>query len=196
MTFPLGRPARLAVLASGRGSNMEALAAAFPPGDPVAEVVLVLSDRGNAAALETARGAGIVAQHVPWHDRGSFEAAAQDALAAARVDLVCLAGFMRLLSAHFVTTWAGRILNIHPSLLPKHRGLNPHRQALAEGAAQTGCSVHFVDAGMDTGTVVAQRSVPVLPGDTEETLAARVLPVEHALYPQAVRMVLSGAAAP
>ncbi len=195
MSFPLGRPARLAVLASGRGSNMESLAAAFPPGDPVAEVVLVLSDRADAAVLEKARAAGISAKHVPWRGRGSFEAAAQEALVTARIDLVCLAGFMRLLSADFVGHWEGRILNIHPSLLPKHRGLNPHRQALDEGVDRTGCSVHFVDAGMDTGLVVAQRSVPVLPGDTEEALAARVLPVEHALYPEAVRLVLSGAAA-
>ncbi len=195
MSFPLGRPARLAVLASGRGSNMESLAAAFPPGDPVAEVVLVLSDRADAGVLEKARAAGISSEHVPWRDRGSFEAAAQEALVTARIDLVCLAGFMRLLSADFVGRWEGRILNIHPSLLPKHRGLNPHRQALDEGVDRTGCSVHFVDAGMDTGLVVAQRSVPILPGDTEEDLAARVLPVEHALYPEAVRLVLSGAAA-
>lgn len=196
MTFPLGRTARLAVLASGRGSNMASLIAAFPPGDPEAEVVLVISDNRGAAALKRADDAGVRAEHVPWTDRRSFEQEAQTLLEEARVDLVCLAGFMRLLSSRLVKLWQGRILNVHPSLLPLHRGLNPHRQALADGVSTTGCSVHFVDAGMDTGKVIAQRSVPVLPGDTEDTLAARILPLEHALYPEAVRLVLSGEVAP
>lgn len=196
MTFPLGRTARLAVLASGRGSNMASLIAAFTPGSPEAEVVLVISDNPRAAALKRAEDAGVRAAHVPWTDRRSFEQEAQKLLEDARVDLICLAGFMRLLSSGFVRQWEGRILNVHPSLLPLHRGLNPHRQALADGVSDTGCSVHFVDAGMDTGKVVAQRSVPVLPGDTEETLAARVLPLEHALYPEAVRLVLTGKVTP
>lgn len=175
---------------------MASLIAAFPPEDPEAEVVLVISDKPGAAALKRAEEAGVRAAHVPWTDRRSFEQETQELLEAAKVDLVCLAGFMRLLSSRFVRNWEGRILNVHPSLLPLHRGLNPHRQALADGVSHTGCSVHFVDGGMDTGKVVAQRSVPVLPGDTEETLAARVLPLEHALYPEAVRLVLSGEVAP
>ncbi len=171
---------------------MESLIAAFPPGDPVAEVALVISDRPDAPALIKASAARVPAVHVAWPDRSTFEDRAHALLVERRIDLVCLAGFMRLLSAGFVKAWEGRILNVHPSLLPLHRGLHPHRQALADGATQTGCSVHFVDSGMDTGKVIAQRSVAIVQGDTEEAIAARVLPLEHALYPEAVRLVLSG----
>src|SRR5690606_19243444 len=125
-----------------------------------------------------------------------FEVRLDELLRSRRVDLVCLAGFMRVLSPWFVGRWYGRLLNVHPSLLPKHRGLHAHRQALAEGVSESGCSVHFVDAGVDTGKVIVQRRVPVYPDDTEETRAARVLVEEHVAYPEAVRMVLRGEVTP
>lgn len=196
MPFPLERAARIAVVASGRGSNLSSLMAAFPPDAADGRVVLVVSDKETAPALAKAREAGVEAAHVAWESRERFEAELHALLEEREIDLVCLAGFMRLLSAGFVTRWEGRLLNVHPSLLPKHRGLHAHRQALAEGAKETGCSVHFVDAGMDTGEVVVQRRVPVLPDDDEETLAARVLREEHVAYPEAVRLVLSGEVAP
>ncbi len=175
---------------------MRALLAAFPAGDDLGSVALVISDNEGAPALAAAKDAGVTALHVPWGGRRDFEEQAQLVLDDHSVDLVCLAGFMRLLSARLVSRWEGRMLNVHPSLLPKHRGLHPHRQVLADGSPETGCSVHFVDAGMDTGKVIAQRALPVLPGDTEESLAERVLPLEHDLYPEAVRMVLRGEARP
>lgn len=185
---------RIAVFASGRGSNLAALTRAFP-----GQVVLVVSDHPDAPALERAQAAGIDAVHVHWaakSGRGAFEAAAQDLLAARGVSLVLLAGFMRLLSARFTNAWRGRLLNIHPSLLPDFPGLHAQRQALAAGAAHTGCTVHFVDAGMDTGEPILQKRVPVLPGDTEEALVARLLPAEHEAYPQAVRLLQLGLAFP
>jgi len=194
--FPLGRPARIAVIASGRGSNVASLMAAFPPGSQEAEVVLVAGEKAQAPALARAREAGVEAVHVPWDTREGFEARLDELLRSRRVDLVCLAGFMRVLSPWFVGRWYGRLLNVHPSLLPKHRGLHAHRQALAEGVSESGCSVHFVDAGVDTGKVIVQRRVPVYPDDTEETLAARVLVEEHVAYPEAVRMVLRGEVTP
>ncbi|HEX7039522.1 MAG TPA: phosphoribosylglycinamide formyltransferase [Trueperaceae bacterium] len=196
MGFPLGRPARLAVIASGRGSNLASLLASFPPGGPEAEVVLVAGEKERAPALARAREAGVEAVHVPWDTREGFEARLDELLGDRGVDLACLAGFMRVLSPWFVGRWHGRLLNVHPSLLPKHRGLHAHRQALAEGVSESGCSVHFVDAGVDTGKVIVQRRVPVLPGDTEETLAERVLREEHVAYPEAVRLVLRGEVRP
>ncbi len=196
MRFPLGRPARLAVIASGRGSNLASLLSAFPAGSAEAEVVLVAGEKERAPALDRAREAGVEAVHVPWDTREGFEARLDELLADRHVDLVCLAGFMRVLSPWFVGRWHGRLLNVHPSLLPRHRGLHAHRQALAEGVSESGCSVHFVDAGVDTGKVVVQRRVPVLPGDTEETLAERVLREEHVAYPEAVRLVLRGEVSP
>lgn len=195
-TFPLGRPARLAVIASGRGSNMSSLLTAFPRGSDEAEVVLVAGEKEQAPALARAREAGMEAVHVPWETRQGFEERLDALLRDRGVDLVCLAGFMRVLSPWFVERWHGRLVNVHPSLLPKHRGLHAHRQALAEGVAESGCSVHFVDTGVDTGKVIVQRHVPVLPDDTEETLAARVLVEEHVAYPEAVRLVLRGEARP
>jgi phosphoribosylglycinamide formyltransferase 1 len=194
--FPLGRTARLAVFASGRGSNLAALLEAFPPaaaagGD--AAVALVVSDRAAAGALDLARRAGVPALHVPFRpDRAAFERSALDALEAARVDLVLLAGFMRILSPAFVDRWPGRLLNVHPSLLPDFPGLHAARQALDAGATRTGCTVHFVDAGVDTGPVVARHEVPILPGDDEAGLQARIQAAEHRLYPAAVRHVLRG----
>lgn len=194
--FPLGRPARLAVFASGRGTNLEALLEAFPKGHPLGEVVLVLSDNPEAYALERARRRGVEAVALPWQGRRAFEEEALALLEARRVDLVLLAGFMRLLSAQFVGVWYGRLLNLHPSLLPDYPGLRVHERVLAAGERQTGSTVHFVDQGMDTGPILLQGRVPVLPGDTPETLEARVLRLEHRLYPKAVRLLLRGLAFP
>jgi phosphoribosylglycinamide formyltransferase-1 len=196
--FPLGRPARIAVMASGRGSNLEALLKAFPPDNPLGRIVLVISDRREALALQKALEAGVEAAYVPWSRRQGaagrerFERLTEQLLMDRRIDLILLAGFMRLLSPEFVQAWEGRILNIHPSLLPQFPGLFAQRQALEAGVSETGCTVHFVDAGMDTGPIVLQRRVPVLPGDTVETLAERILEQEHLAYPEAVRKVLSG----
>lgn len=190
--FPLDRPARLAVLASGRGSNFRSLAEAYPAGDPLAEIVLFVTDVPDAGALDVAREHGIPAEAIPWPGRRAFEAELELLLSERHVDLICLAGFMRILSRQFVSRWQGRLLNIHPSLLPAFRGLNPQQQALDAGARQSGCSVHFVDSGIDTGPVVMQAAVDVLPGDDADSLSARILEQEHRLYPQAVRRVLRG----
>ncbi|MDM7325344.1 MAG: phosphoribosylglycinamide formyltransferase [Thermus sp.] len=190
--FPLGRPARMAVLASGRGSNLEALLSAFPSGNRLGEVVLVLSDNPEAYALKRAEGRGVEAVASPWRGRRAFEGEALALLEARRIDLVLLAGFMRLLSPSFVETWYGRLLNIHPSLLPLYPGLHVHRRVLEAGEKETGSTVHFVDQGMDTGPIILQGRVPILPGDTLEVLERRVLFLEHRLYPKAVRLVLLG----
>lgn len=196
LSFPLDRPARIAVLASGRGSNLEALLQAFGPRDPVGRVTLVLSNRPAAGALGVARRYGVEAHHVPFATRDAFEREAGAVLSEAGIDLVCLAGFMRILSPDFVEALRGRLLNIHPSLLPAFRGLHAQRQALEAGAPESGCTVHFVDAGVDTGAVVVQRRVPVLPGDSERSLTERILVEEHRAYPEAVRRVLLGRAVP
>lgn len=197
--FPLTRPARIAVFASGRGSNLASLLAAFPPdhGEPLAAVRLVVSDRAGAGAIERAAAAGVSAEHVPFgRDRAGFEARADALLREHGIDLVCLAGFMRVLSAEFAERWHGRLLNVHPSLLPAFRGLHAQRQALEAGVQESGCSVHFVDAGVDTGHVIVQRRVRVLEGDDEASLAARILDQEHLAYPEAVRLVLRGEVEP
>jgi phosphoribosylglycinamide formyltransferase 1 len=195
-------------MASGRGSNLAALLAAFPPAGAApgatatsarqdAAVALVISDRRDAGALEKARAAGVRALHLPFGgDRDAFEAAAHDALVRARIDVVALAGFMRILSPAFVGRWHGRMLNVHPSLLPAFPGLHAVRQALEAGVGRSGCTVHFVDAGVDTGPVVVRRSVPVLPGDDEATLQARIQAAEHRAYPEAIRAVVRGEAVP
>lgn len=194
--FPLGRTAHIAVLASGRGSNLEALLRAFPPDPPdtraLGAVCLVLSNRAAAPALAKARAAGVEARHVPYRDRDAFESEALAALEEAEVDLVCLAGFMRVLSPRFVRRFRGRLLNVHPSLLPAHRGLHAQRQALEAGDRESGCTVHFVDQGVDTGRIIVQRSVPVLDGDSEASLAERIREQEHVAFPEAVRRVLVG----
>lgn len=192
--FPLKRQARIAVLASGRGSNLGVLADEFSPDNPLGRVDLVLSNRAEAGALKLAVHRGIEAHHIPWTSRAAFERAALLALAAAGSDLVCLAGFMRILSPAFVRKYEGRLLNIHPSLLPHFPGLNPQQQALDHEVAESGCSVHFVDAGVDTGRVILQRKVPVQPGDDAAALAERILEQEHIAYPAAVRLLLSGGA--
>jgi phosphoribosylglycinamide formyltransferase-1 len=187
---------RLAVLLSGRGSNFEAIADAVEAGRiPDAEVVAVISDVAEARGLERARERGLRAFAV---ERARFASRAEHEREIARIlrdagtDLVCLAGYMRILSPEFVREWPGRILNIHPSLLPKYRGLSPQRRALEAGDVEAGCSVHVVDEGTDTGPVVLQRSVPVEPNDTEETLSARILEQEHEAYPEAIVKVLAG----
>ncbi|MGP9821005.1 phosphoribosylglycinamide formyltransferase [Salinarimonas sp. NSM] len=178
-----------AILISGRGSNMAALlAAAQDPGYP-ARIVLVLSNRPDAAGLERAREAGIptaVVDHAAFPDRESFDAALDARLRAAGVELVALAGFMRILTEGFVRAWEGRMINIHPSLLPDFRGTRTHERALAAGVAEHGCTVHHVVPELDAGPTIAQARVPVLAGDTPETLADRVLAQEHVLYPRAL----------
>lgn len=184
---------RLAVLISGRGSNFESILAATTNPDYPAEIVLVLSDNADAAGLVTARNAGIEASALPragFESRHAHEHAIITAIEAAKTDLICLAGYMRILSSEFVERFDGKLLNIHPSLLPAYKGLNTHARALADGVKTHGCSVHFVNAQMDGGPVIAQASVPVLPGDCEASLAARVLEAEHELYPQVIRQVL------
>jgi phosphoribosylglycinamide formyltransferase-1 len=187
---------RVAVLISGRGSNMTALIEAAEAKDYPAEIVLVISNRPDAPGLARARSAGVataVVDHTRFGDeREAFEHALDGELRKNRIDLVCLAGFMRLLTPWFVTRWSGRMLNIHPSLLPQFKGLHTHRRALEVGMKRHGATVHFVVPEMDSGPIVAQDSVAVREGDTEETLAARVLELEHQLYPRALRAVAEG----
>jgi len=181
---------RTAILLSGRGSNMQALVAAARRPDFPAEIALVLSDRSQAPGLEAARQAGLSAEAIDYRGfsgKPAFEAELDARLRAAGIELVCLAGFMRILSASFVERWEGRILNIHPSLLPDLRGLNTHERALAEGRAEHGCTVHYVSAELDAGPIIVAARVPVLPGDDSETLAARVLVQEHRIYPRALK---------
>jgi len=189
---------RVAVLISGRGSNMSALIEAAKAKDYPAEIVLVVSNRMDAAGLARAREAAIataVIDHRPFRDdREAFERALDDELREYRIDIVCLAGFMRLLTPWFITRWSGRILNIHPALLPEFKGLDTHRRALAAGVKRHGATVHFVVEETDAGPIISQQSVPVLQGDSEETLAARVLEIEHRIYPEALRLVAEGRA--
>ncbi len=189
-----GAHKRVAVLISGSGSNMLALARSMG-GDHPARPCLVLSNRPGAGGLDKARALGIateVVDHRQFADRRAFERALQAALAAARPDVICLAGFMRVLSADFVALWQGRMLNIHPSLLPKYRGLDTHRRAIEAGDVEAGCTVHEVTAELDGGPILGQARVPVLPGDTPDTLAARVLEAEHRLYPAVLRRFVMG----
>ncbi len=187
---------RVAVLISGRGSNMMALInAAKSPSYP-AEIALVLSNRPDAAGLSNAHAAGTataVIDHAAYgHDRERFERAMQETLDQYEVDLICLAGFMRLLTSWFVGRWNGRMLNIHPALLPAFKGLDTHRRALSAGVKIHGASVHFVATEMDSGPIVAQGAVAVHEDDEAETLAARVLDVEHRIYPMALALVAAG----
>ena len=187
---------RVGVLASGRGSNLQALLNASARPDYPAEVVLVISDRERAAALDRARAAGVEALFVnpkDFGDRESFDLALVREFTARRVGLVCNAGFMRILSAPYVRAFAGRAMNVHPSLLPAFPGLHAQRQALEHGAKVAGATVHFVDEGpVDTGPIILQASVAVQPDDTEDSLAARILAEEHRLYPEAVRLFAEG----
>ncbi len=187
---------RVGVLISGRGSNLQALIdATQAPGYP-AEIVLVISNVPGAQGLARAEAAGILTRtinHKDFTSREAFDAALTAALEDAGVELLCNAGFMRLHSEGFVRHWWNRHLNIHPSLLPAFKGLRTHARVLEEGAQLTGCTVHFVRPELDSGPIVAQAEVPVLDGDTPESLAARVLAAEHRLYPHALRLVASGA---
>jgi phosphoribosylglycinamide formyltransferase-1 len=188
---------RVGILISGRGSNMMALVAAARAAEYPAEIAAVISSAPDAAGLAWAEAQGLPARaidHKAYGSREAFDAAVHAALSDAGVELVALAGFMRLQSAGFVERWQGRQLNIHPSLLPLFKGLHPHRQALAAGVKISGCTVHFVTAEMDSGPIVAQAAVPVLDGDTPESLADRVLAAEHRLYPHALALVASGRA--
>jgi phosphoribosylglycinamide formyltransferase 1 len=187
---------RVAILISGRGSNMAALIEAAQAADYPAEIVLVFCNVPDAAGLVRAREAGVateVIDHKPFgQNREAFDRQLDAALRAHRIDIVCLAGFMRMLSPWFVARWNGRLINIHPSLLPAFKGLDTHTRALLAGAKQHGATVHFVVPELDSGPIIEQASVPVLPGDTPEQLAARVLEVEHRIYPLALKRLAEG----
>jgi phosphoribosylglycinamide formyltransferase-1 len=186
---------KLAVLISGRGSNLQALIDAAAAPDYPAEIALVLSNRPGAAGLARATAAGLptdVVDHKAFAERAPFDAELDRRLRARGVELVCLAGFMRLLTRGFVETWRDRMINIHPSLLPAFKGLDTHARALAAGVRFTGCTVHYVRPEMDEGPIIIQAAVPVLPTDDAATLAARVLAAEHRCYPQAVRWIAEG----
>lgn len=187
---------RAAILISGRGSNMAALiAAASDPSYPAA-ITLVVSNRAEAAGLQRAEAAGIatlVIDHKPFgEDRAAFERALDDQLSAVGIDFICLAGFMRLLTPWFVARWEGRMINIHPALLPSFKGLDTHERALAAGVKLHGASVHFVTADTDSGPLIVQAAVPVHDADTPDMLAARVLAAEHQIYPLALRWLAEG----
>ncbi len=185
---------RVAILISGRGSNMRALIEAARVPEYPAEIVLVVSSRMAAEGLSVADRLGVATEFVDqsrYRDRDAYDAELHHVLTRANVEFVCLAGFMRILSASFVRKWEGRIINMHPSLLPEFRGLKPQAQALAAGVSVSGCTVHYVVPELDAGPTIAQTEVPVLAGDTEETLSARILEAEHALYPIALRKALS-----
>ena len=187
---------RLGVLISGRGSNLGAIIDAIAGGRLDAEIAIVISNRADAAGLQRARSAGIETLCLTtreYADRDAFDQAIADALRARRVDLVCLAGFMRLVGPRLLEAFPNRILNIHPSLLPSFPGLDAQRQALEHGVQVTGATVHLVTSELDGGPIVLQTAVQVSPGDTVDTLAARILVEEHRIYPEAIRIVLEGA---
>lgn len=184
---------RLGVLISGRGTNLQALIDAIATGKLQAEIAIVISDRQEAAGIARAAKAGIPVQVIPWEGeerRDEYFQQVGDVLTRARVDLIVLAGFMRILSKNIIQRFPQRIINIHPSLLPAFPGLRAQKQALEYGVKVSGCTVHFVDEGLDSGPIIVQKAVPVYPGDTEETLAQRILEKEHQALPEAVDLVL------
>ncbi|MBI5262830.1 MAG: phosphoribosylglycinamide formyltransferase [Bradyrhizobium sp.] len=187
---------RVAILISGRGSNMAALIRAAAQADFPAEITLVISNRPDAAGLGKARASGVetlVVESKPFgKDRAAFESALQSALDRHRIELICLAGFMRLFTAEFVRRWYGRMLNIHPSLLPSFPGLDPHGQALRAGVKLSGATVHFVIPETDAGPIVMQGAVPVSDHDTSDTLSERILEVEHRIYQESLRLLAIG----
>jgi len=183
---------KVGILISGRGSNMSALIAAAKEPDYPAEIIGVLSNKAAAQGLITAAAEGIATASLAqskFPSRDMFEDTMTQVLESWEVDIVCLAGFMRILGDDFVNRWAGRMINIHPSLLPAYKGLDTHARALADGVTEHGCTVHYVTPGLDEGEPILQAKVPVLPGDTPETLAARVLVEEHHIYPEALRIL-------
>ncbi|WP_421704499.1 phosphoribosylglycinamide formyltransferase [Aliiroseovarius sp.] len=190
---------RVAILISGGGSNMVTLVDSMQ-GDHPARPCLVLSNVAGAGGLEKARTRGVdtaVVDHKPYgRDREAFEAALNEVLDAAQPDIICLAGFMRVLTEGFTRRWAGKMLNIHPSLLPKYKGLNTHARAIEAGDAEAGCSVHEVTAELDGGPILGQARVPIEPGDKPDALAARVLVMEHQLYPAVLRRFADGDRSP
>jgi phosphoribosylglycinamide formyltransferase-1 len=186
---------RVVILISGRGSNMEALIQAAKSSDYPAEIVGVFANKPDAGGLHTAAAQGIPTAwrwHKDFPSRIGFELALGDVLKLWRPDIVALAGFMRLLTPEFTRKWQGKLINIHPSLLPLHKGLHTHEQALSDGVKEHGCTVHFVTPGMDEGPIILQARVPVLKGDTAESLGARVLVEEHRIYPEALALVARG----
>ena len=187
---------RVAILISGRGSNMAALIEAAKAGDFPAEIAVVISNRAEAAGLDRAKSSGIATEVIeskPFgNDRAAFEKVLEETLGRHRIELICLGGFMRLFTAGFVQRWYGRMLNIHPSLLPSFPGLDPHGQALKAGAKISGATVHFVIPQTDAGPIVMQGAVPVRNDDTVEALSERILAVEHRIYPEALRLLASG----
>jgi len=197
MPPPMTPKKRVGILISGRGSNMQALVAAARAPDFPAEIVVVVSNRPDAAGLAWAKAQGLPAlglDHKHFESREHFEGQLNSILEVSKVDLVCCAGFMRLMTTGFVERWRDRMINIHPSLLPAFKGLQTHERVMAAGVKITGCTVHYVRPEMDDGPIIAQAAVPVQPGDTAVTLGARVLEAEHRLYPAALRLVASGKA--
>ncbi len=183
---------RLAILISGRGTNMEAILKAAQAADYPVQPCLVLTNRPDALGLETARSFGIETDAIDHKtygkDREAFERAVQEKLKSERIDMIALAGFMRILTPWFVKQWSGRMINIHPSLLPKYPGLHTHKRAIQAGDAEGGCSVHWVTEGVDEGSVISQARVPISVDETAETLADKVLEEEHKLYPKALKL--------
>jgi phosphoribosylglycinamide formyltransferase-1 len=183
---------KVGILISGRGSNMSALIEAAKVPDYPAEIVGILSNRASAAGLQVAAAEGIATASLAqskFLSRDMFEDTVSQVLESWEVDIVCLAGFMRILGEDFVNRWAGRMINIHPSLLPLYKGLDTHARAIADGATEHGCTVHYVTPGLDEGEAILQAKVPVLAGDTPETLSARVLVEEHRIYPEALKIL-------
>lgn len=182
----------LAVLISGRGSNLQSLINACNESDFPAQINVVISNRPDAQGLERAQSAGIpteIVDHTAYDSRNAFEEALQNILNSYQVDLICLAGFMRLLGRDFVERWHDTVINIHPSLLPAYKGLNTHERALADGCTESGCTVHFVRPEMDDGPVIVQKTVKIMQGDTPDILAERILEQEHQAYPEAIRII-------
>jgi phosphoribosylglycinamide formyltransferase 1 len=189
------RPPRIGALISGRGSNLQSILDAIGDGRLRAAMAVVISNRADAQGLQRARDAGVDALHLDpraYADRDCYDRAIVDALRAREVDLVCLAGYMRLVGTPLLDAFPGRILNIHPSLLPSFPGLHAQRQALEHGVRVSGATVHIVTAGLDSGPIVVQAAVPLLADDTEDTLAARILVQEHRIYPEAIAAILDG----
>lgn len=183
---------KLAILISGRGTNMAALIEACRDPDFPARVCVVISNRPDAAGIEMVSSFNIkteIVDHKNYEDKPGFESELQETLSAYKPDLICLAGFMRILSAEFISLWPKKIINIHPSLLPDYKGLNTYERVLADGCTESGCSMHYVTHEMDAGPVILQKKVAVLPDDTKDSLAARILAQEHIAYPEAVRFI-------